>query len=402
MRALSALAALCGALAWTPTAPSARVARARVSRLDAGARLPLPLFDVERVGLAGLFEDLDGAGTMLLRPPADVPPRAVLHFLGGAFVGAAPHITYRYLLEALAREGFLVVSTPYRLEFDYLELTDKVLARFERAARPLAQQYGALPVIGVGHSCGALLHVLITCLFPDTPRAANALISFNNKPAGEAIPMFEEAVVPLATELAGDAQTARWLRETSASARSILESAADGYVNSTLAPRFAGAEILPLLRQSAELADQVPPLFEAIADGVREFTPTPADTRETCRRMYRARRTLLIQFENDALDETAELDALLKEAQSIMRMKRPLVDMAVDTKTMTGTHITPLTQDVFLTTPLDPLDPLSPTRQALRLNFLRTIDETASVLVDWLKSSTPPSSAPSSTGYTPP
>ena len=118
--------------------------------------------------------------------------------------------------------------------------------------------------------------------------------------------------------------------------------------------------------------------------------------------MYRARRTLLIQFENDALDETAELDALLKEAQSIMRMKRPLVDMAVDTKTMTGTHITPLTQDVFLTTPLDPLDPLSPTRQALRLNFLRTIDETASVLVDWLKSSTPPSSAPSSTGYTPP
>ena len=188
MRALSALTALCGALAWTPT--SLPRARGRVARLDAGARLPLPLFDVERVGLAGLFEDLDGAGTMLLRPPADVPPRAVLHFLGGAFVGAAPHITYRYLLEALAREGFLVVSTPYRLEFDYLELTDKVLARFERAARPLAQQYGALPVIGVGHSCGALLHVLITCLFPDTPRAANALISFNNKPAGESVASF--------------------------------------------------------------------------------------------------------------------------------------------------------------------------------------------------------------------
>lgn len=32
------------------------------------------------------------------------------------------------------------------------------------------------------------LQVLITCLFPDTPRAANALISFNNRKAQSAIP----------------------------------------------------------------------------------------------------------------------------------------------------------------------------------------------------------------------
>jgi Protein of unknown function (DUF1350) len=32
-----------------------------------------------------------------------------------------------------------------------------------------------------------LLQLLITCLFPDTPRAANALLSFNNKPVKQAV-----------------------------------------------------------------------------------------------------------------------------------------------------------------------------------------------------------------------
>ena len=58
-------------------------------------------------------------------------------------------------------------------------------------------EYGAVPVVGLGHSCGSLLHVLITSLFPDTPRAANALLSYNNRAVGDAVPFFEELVVPL-------------------------------------------------------------------------------------------------------------------------------------------------------------------------------------------------------------
>lgn len=51
--------------------------------------------------------------------------------------------------------------------------------------------------MGLGHSCGSLLHMLITSLFPDTPRAANAFISYNNRGVGEAVPFFEELIVPL-------------------------------------------------------------------------------------------------------------------------------------------------------------------------------------------------------------
>ena len=162
-------------------------------------------------GVVGNWENLKG--NWVLRPSVsgDIPgvddfdnsqPRAVIHFLGGALVGKAPHVTYRYLLEKLAAEGFLVVATPFNLSFDHLATCDEVLTKFEAVAPTLAKQYGALPVVGIGHSCGALLQVLISSLFPDTPRAANALLSFNNKPVSDAVPFFEEVFAPLFSSLA--------------------------------------------------------------------------------------------------------------------------------------------------------------------------------------------------------
>lgn len=88
------------------------------SRRRRGRRVPLPFFDVETLGLRGRWEEM--GGNYLLRPPDDEAPKALLHFLGGAFVGAAPHLTYNYLLSGLAEMGFLVVATPYPLGFDYL------------------------------------------------------------------------------------------------------------------------------------------------------------------------------------------------------------------------------------------------------------------------------------------
>lgn len=51
-------------------------------------------------------------GSWVLRPPmSSAPARAVIHFLGGAFLGAAPQLTYRLFLENLAAQGFLVSLT---------------------------------------------------------------------------------------------------------------------------------------------------------------------------------------------------------------------------------------------------------------------------------------------------
>jgi len=60
--------------------------------------------------------------------------------LGGAFVGAAPQLTYRYMLERLSSRGYLVVATPYQLSFDHLATCDEVIGRFEMVAPDLARR----------------------------------------------------------------------------------------------------------------------------------------------------------------------------------------------------------------------------------------------------------------------
>ena len=40
------------------------------------------------------------------------PAKAVVHFVGGAFVGAAPQLSYRLLLESLAARGLYVSHLP--------------------------------------------------------------------------------------------------------------------------------------------------------------------------------------------------------------------------------------------------------------------------------------------------
>ena len=79
-----------------------------------------------------------------------------------------------------------------------------------------------------------------------------------------------------------------------------------------------------------------------VATGARDFTPTPSATRAAARKAYRARRTLIVEFSDDGLDESEEIEQLLKEAESITRMKRPMVDIDVQRKILDGGHATPL------------------------------------------------------------
>lgn len=136
---------------------------------------------------------------------------------------------------------------------------------------------------------------------------------------------------------------------------------------------------------------------------VTEFTPTPVDAKEVCRRMYRARKTLLLQFENDALDESADIERVLREANTIMRMKRPMVEMIVERRTIEGTHITPLTQNILADPPLErfgglgiPFDTLSTfdifksARTQARVSFLKTIDGVRAEITQFLETSIGP------------
>ena len=64
----------------------------------------------------------------VLRPVAK--PRALLHFLGGVFVSPAPQVAYKYMLESLADRGYLVVATPFAVDFNYRKPAAEVYERF--------------------------------------------------------------------------------------------------------------------------------------------------------------------------------------------------------------------------------------------------------------------------------
>lgn len=450
---------------------------------DEAIETPITSTATENSHIFGDWEELHG--NYLLRPSiSQGPPRALLHFLGGAIVGAAPHVSYRYMLERLAQEGYLVVATPYQLSFDHLSTCDAVIGRFERVAPILARQYGAVPVVGVGHSCGALLQLLITSLFPDTPRAANALLSFNNKPVSEAIPLFEEIFAPLFTTLSAKNGTFPSSTEVLALGLELARVATKGtfatscllrnlrkfttfiflcmYVGelpsdellnrvarttalgplqnlvpdnlmipgairdafSTLtSPSTAAlnrAGVLPYANQAVETLQQIPPLIEEVspdsvlvrryslcfiieackfsrialtlcvlssfvqvAGGARDFVPPPAVVREAARRSYRARRTLILQYDNDSLDESDEIEELLIEAERVTRMKRPMIRIDVQLRTISGGHATPL-----LAPPLEVAkraEDLLGADAAKEGLFYNNADGTVDELVRWLE-----------------
>ena len=122
-------------------------------------------------------------------------PMAIIHFLGGAFVGTAPNFTYRWLLEQLAKEGYVIIATPFVNTFDHLAIARNVLNRFESILDRLQTNnllgQGYLPIYGVGHSMGCKLHLLIGSLF-SVERSGNILMSFNNYPVKKAIPFLDK------------------------------------------------------------------------------------------------------------------------------------------------------------------------------------------------------------------
>lgn len=136
------------------------------------------------------WQEISGSSVLIPRYPI-----AIIHFLGGAFVGTAPNITYRWLLEELAKEGYAIITTPFVNTFDHLAIARNVLNRFENILDRLQTNtslgQGYLPIYGVGHSMGCKLHLLIGSLFA-VERAGNILISFNNYPVKKAIPFLEQ------------------------------------------------------------------------------------------------------------------------------------------------------------------------------------------------------------------
>lgn len=206
------------------------------------------------------------SGNWLLIPKQ---PIGIIHFLGGAFIGSVPQLSYRWLLEDLAQAGYAVITTPFLNTLDHIAIARDVLNRFENLTNRLHHQLGTgyLPTYGIGHSLGCKLHLLIGSLF-SVQREGNILISYNNFPIRRSIPLVEQL--------------------------------------------------------------EIDKTFQV------EFSPTPEETHQLITEEYSIRRNLLIRFYNDTLDQTQELNPILKQRFPNM----------ISCLHLSGNHLTPLGQDL--------------------------------------------------------
>lgn len=298
-------------------------------------------------------------GNYILHPTGDAAPKSVIHFLGGAFFGAVPHQLYNTLLVRLAARGHVVVATPYDLSFDYLVVADGITQGWEAVEADLATRYGPLPVIGVGHSAGAVFHALTAALFEDAmPKAGNVLISFNCRPARQAIPLYEQLIVPAArAAMAAEQSFSAGLYDRVADWPQTVERLVD---ESDLTPPALRTEVLPTVRQARRFVDQLLPLFRQmavqrddtqgddtqgddakvdvssdVASDVREFYPPPHEVCDAVERLYGVAETLVVRFENDTLDDSDDLIGVL---QRCANSNYSVAELA-------GSHLTPLAQD---------------------------------------------------------
>jgi hypothetical protein len=123
-------------------------------------------------------------------------PRGIVHFLGGAFVASAPHLTYRRLLEGLGRQGYLIIATPFVNTFDHRLIAKEVDITFGQAMIYLERRGfdpRSLPIYGLGHSMGGKIHLLMGSLGRQ-PRVGNLLMAFNNYSARRSIPLLEQVM----------------------------------------------------------------------------------------------------------------------------------------------------------------------------------------------------------------
>ena len=264
------------------------------------------------------------SGSWVLVPPQ---PIAVVHFLGGAFVGTAPNVAYRWLLTELGKAGYVVVATPFLNTFDHTAIARTVLNRFENIIERLQRQHdipsGFLPVYGLGHSMGCKLHLLIGSLY-GVERAGNILIAYNNYPVKQAIPFGEQFA---------QLQLDKWL--------------------------------MGVQKQLKQFNWQVDLNFE--------FTPSPEETNQLIAEHYGIRRNLLIKFSNDDIDQTLSLRPILNQQSADLVAYCPLP----------GNHLTPLGQDIQWETGTE-FSPLDAVGQWLKSSLSQDLRRLQAEILRWL------------------
>ncbi|XP_077236463.1 uncharacterized protein LOC143877981 isoform X2 [Tasmannia lanceolata] len=287
-----------------------------------------------------------------------------------------------HLIYLLAKEGFLIVSVLYNVTFDHAQAAREVYEKFHvcmdkllTSGLPCANltvgDLFHLPIYSVGHSNGALLQLLTGSYFSEKIPKANAIISYNNKSASEAVPYFEQ-LGPVVRQLTPIMEASPLF----AMARNASGDLWKALLDST-------REVIREYDQEAmvsltKFVDQLPSVMNQVTQGISEFMPTPSENRDFCKKSYNVSRTLLVKFSFDAIDESDLLE-------DILRPRVESIGGTLEKVSLSGNHLTPCVQDVKWQVGdlYTPTDALAQGLKSLSLNDTKVLART---ITDWFKS----------------
>ena len=115
-------------------------------------------------------------------------PIGLIELIGGSYLSASPHISYKFLLEALREKGLAIHAWTYLPSLDHQAQANEAWKSFRLCRKKLESRVGVkLNPIRLGHSLGCKLHLLS----PDGGRNSKIFISlsFNNFNANNSIPI---------------------------------------------------------------------------------------------------------------------------------------------------------------------------------------------------------------------
>lgn len=262
--------------------------------------------------------------------PTASPPRAVVLFLGGFGAGFAPRTFYSNILRQLCNRADAAIIA-YRLPA--LPLPNHSVEAVRAASafcstlatlrdEPSNRVLGSLPTVGVGHSLGSKLLLLICvdqAMREKLRIDGNVFMSFSNARIRDAIPNasnFQSTTVSSA--------------EVADGVRKVRQ-----FLNSWAPPN----ETVQNVKTSIDgVLDSVSGLASAFApDATGDFVPTVEETLALAGGKYNISDNVVLKFRNDTIDNGADLYRVLRSrfGESGATMWREIK----------GTHVTPISPD---------------------------------------------------------
>jgi pimeloyl-ACP methyl ester carboxylesterase len=267
------------------------------------------------------WEQCDDGSTWVLLPPAYVSkPTAVIHFCGGTFFGSSPKLWYGPLLEGIVRATQCTVvatSIPVTLTenpLQHVTLSRKLQRQFQSAyVDVLEDEYGDItdvPIVALGHSLGSRLLTVLATLAPPNNAAAPPyknyiLMSFTNYGASASIPGVQQLLTSRRNlDVQPPPQPAR---SGSRKRRSRDQERWDNVWDDDQLYDEELEELIDDLQvtvreQTSKVRDALTPLSEEL-----EFFPTPDQLWDALGPRYSVPQTLIVQFDDDEVDQSAKL-----------------------------------------------------------------------------------------------